>query len=573
MKLTVRANPGPAGKSLSQSAFSLTIPGHLLGRFYLFAGIVAVEDLLLSRMINMGLALPLHPFPFAIMSFAVFLGLGHSSLKAQREVIPFRFGFLGGHLACLAAAVCFFFFALPALHLVGFPYLLAADSIPKAFIGLSIPPLALACVPLHAWIRVFRVTSPLWVYAALAGVCAGILSPLSQKFWSDPVTAPGQFLQIATFHSVESALRFFMPDVSANAATYAISTPRFSVLIYAPCSGIQGLALVLGFTSVWLWYCRKQSRFPQALLLIPCALGSIWLLNIVRISMLILIGDRLSPAVAMGGFHSEAGWITFTAVALGFSMATERLSWVRKTPLSVPSPVGFPAGVETGEAAGAREELREEHGESPATGAYLLPFLAILAASLVSKAASGNFEWLYPLRFVVAAIVLWHFRSELKKLDWRFGWVAPLTGVAVFLVWVAPFRWAHGSSASPLGSALAALSPAARLAWIAFRVAAAVITVPIAEELAFRGYLARRLVDREFDRISFSRLTILPVAVSSVAFGLMHGQHWMVGIVAGLAYALALRWRGRMGDAFAAHAVSNLLLAAWVLSRGDWAQW
>jgi membrane protease YdiL (CAAX protease family) len=53
----------------------------------------------------------------------------------------------------------------------------------------------------------------------------------------------------------------------------------------------------------------------------------------------------------------------------------------------------------------------------------------------------------------------------------------------------------------------------------------------------------------------------------------MHGQHWLVGIVAGLAYAFLLRHRGRMGDAVVAHAVSNLLLAVWVLTRGDWGLW
>jgi uncharacterized membrane protein (UPF0136 family) len=40
-----------------------------------------------------------------------------------------------------------------------------------------------------------------------------------------------------------------------------------------------------------------------------------------------------------------------------------------------------------------------------------------------------------------------------------------------------------------------------------------------------------------------------------------------------VAFAAALRWRGRMGDAVMAHAVSNLLLAAWVLRFGDWTQW
>jgi membrane protease YdiL (CAAX protease family) len=53
----------------------------------------------------------------------------------------------------------------------------------------------------------------------------------------------------------------------------------------------------------------------------------------------------------------------------------------------------------------------------------------------------------------------------------------------------------------------------------------------------------------------------------------MDWQHFALGTLAGLAFAAVLRWRGRMGDAVAAHAVSNLLLAAWVLGFGDWAQW
>jgi CAAX prenyl protease-like protein len=145
--------------------------------------------------------------------------------------------------------------------------------------------------------------------------------------------------------------------------------------------------------------------------------------------------------------------------------------------------------------------------------------------------------------------------------------------VAVFLVWIAPTVWSHQFAASRLGSALASLSPMGRWTWIGFRVVAAVITVPIAEELAFRGYLARRFMSWDFDSVRSTSLTALPVALSSLAFGLMHGRQWLVGALAGLAYALALRWRGRIGDAVAAHAVTNLLLAVWVLGFGDWAQW
>ncbi len=386
-----------------------------------------------------------------------------------------------------------------------------------------------------------------------------------QSFWDASSSAPGRVLQVIAFHSVKVVLRFFLPGILVDARTFRIGTPNFTVIIAEACSGMEGLGLVLVFTVVWLWYFRKESRFPQALLLIPCALLCVWMLNILRISALVLIGNAGGREVAMVGFHSQAGWIAFTLVALAFSMATRKLSWVRRIPSS--------AAAATSAADLQAQPNIEETGESPATAAYLVPFLAILGASFLSKAASGYFEWLYPIRFFAAILALVAYRSEYRKLNWRFGWAAPLTGAAIFLVWIVPGLWAHTSSASPLGSALNTLSPTARFTWISFRVLAAVLTVPMAEELAFRGYVARRLMAREFDTVAFTALTALSIGISSFVFGLMHGQQWIVGTLAGLAFAAVLRSKGQICDAFVAHATSNLFLAAWVLLRGDWGQW
>ena len=507
--------------------------------------------------------------PFGIVSFAVFLGLGYSQLERQKEELPFGFLLFGAHLACIAV-IC----ARNEAALHGLGSLLdtvAGQFAARAVLLLGIALLALACIPLQTWITTIRATSPLWLFALLAGAAAWGLRYPFQSLWDATGNGVGQFLQVLTFNSVHSVLHLFISGIVVDADTFSLGTPRFAVFIAKECSGMEGLGLVLVFTIVWLSYYRKESRFPQALLLIPCALVTVWLLNVVRICALILIGDAGAEEVAMVGFHSQAGWIAFTTVAFAFSMATRKLSWVRR-PASNAADAGLSltevgSGKEVAPAAG------QETGESPATRAYLVPFLAILAASLVSKAASGYFEWLYPLRFIAAAVSLWFFRAELRKLNWCFGWFAPLTGAAIFLVWITPALWMKEPSASPLGTALAGLSVTARLTWIAFRVAAAALTVPIAEELAFRGYLARRLIHREFDAVPFSNLTILSIAVSSVIFGLLHGQHWMTGMLAGLAYAVVLKWRGRIGDAVVAHATSNLLLAAWVLLRGDWAQW
>jgi exosortase E/protease (VPEID-CTERM system) len=556
------------------------------------AAILAFESVVVVGALHLDPSFLFHPLRATIVAFAVFLGLGYRWLKAQRENLPFGFWFFGGYLACVAAAIGFHVLVVHTGAAVQY-----SRDVPVAFSAaflFEIPLLALACVPLRVWSRAIRATSPLWLYASLAGVAASLLQGPSDRLWTAAGGVPGRILQATTFEAVHSVFRLFAPNILVDAASYTIGTPHYSIVIGLECSGMEGLGLILAFTSAWLWYFRKECRFPQALLLIPCALVCIWAMNVVRICLLFFIGDEISSDVAMVGFHSRAGWIAFTAIALAFSLATQRLAWVRRAQTGVSGAAGTVHGGGMERVSGGAEPLQEQGGESPAIRAYLVPFLAILTAGFISKAASGNFEWLYPLRLIAAAIALWYFRRELRKLDWRFGWFGPVAGAAVFLAWIAPslvaqfgiaqfgaaqFGWGHPPVASPLGTALGALSPAARWSWIALRVAAAVVTVPIAEELAFRGYLARRLMNREFDEVPFSRLTALSVCLSSAVFGLEHmrdlmdWQHFALGTLAGLAFAAVLRWRGRMGDAVAAHAVSNLLLAAWVLGFGDWAQW
>lgn len=550
------------GEKNSQSRLSFTFPRYFLGRLYLLAAILTIDCALLAVVPHVTPLLgPVAPF--GIVTFAVFLGLGHSTLKTQREIIPFGGLLFGAHLVCIAVV---FLGNLAALRGLDFMLSRPAHIISSLLVLLGLALLALACIPLSYWAKAIRATRYLWLLAVITGAIAWCLRHPFQEFWVASSLSQGRILQVAAFHSVRAVLHLFLPDLIADANTFTLGTPRFLVFIAPECSGMEGLGLVLVFTVVWLWYFRKETRFPQALLLIPCALVCVWLLNIARIAAIILIGNAGAGDVAMVGFHSQVGWIAFTTVALVFSMATRRLSWVRREPASATVPVGGVTGA-------AMTTAGEESSESPATAAYLVPFLAILAASFISKAASAYFEWLYPLRFIAAAVALWCFRREYKKLDLRFGWIAPLAGAIVFLAWIAPVWWRHQHIESPLGPALAALSPSMRWTWIVFRVAAAVITVPIAEELAFRGYLARRIVSREFDTVSFSRLTVPSICLSSIAFGLMHGRHWLVGILAGLAFAVVLKWRGRIGDAIVAHATSNLLLAAWVLLRGDWAQW
>ena len=403
---------------------------------------------------------------------------------------------------------------------------------------------AFAFVPLAAWIQMVRGTGYLWLYTLIAVVAACVAGNASRSLWRP--------MGRLTFSMVEGLLRLVASGVTADPVKMIIGTGKFRVEIAEQCSGFEGAGLMLAFSVVWLCLFRRECRFPQALLLIPAGVIVIYLLNAVRIAALILIGSAGAPDIAVGGFHSQAGWIAFNVVALGFSVAARRMPYFTLNP--------------------PHAESSARSIENP-TAAYLVPFLMILGAGMVSGAMSGSFEWLYPLRFFAAAGALWMFRNRYSKLDWRVGWLGPTIGVGVFLLWIGLDRLMGAPVATAMPAALGASSAVARITWISFRVLAATITVPIAEELAFRGFLLRRLISQDFESVAFTRFTWFALLVSSALFGALHGSLWFAGIVAGLLYSFAVIRRGRIGEAVAAHATTNGLLAVYVLVYGAWHLW
>jgi exosortase E/protease (VPEID-CTERM system) len=407
--------------------------------------------------------------------------------------------------------------------------------------------------------RLARIAKTLIVpasYAALTTIAAMAARTWIWKVWNAPGSRFGQAIQSATFSGVKLLLGIFYPTVVAQPGHNLIGTPRYTVDVAGACSGIEGLLLMLVLTLGWLIFVRKEVKIMRAAWLVPIALAAIWLLNLVRIATLIAIGDAGHPDVAMTGFHSEAGWLMFNLVALGFLLSAQYIPWLQKT---------FKRPV-------ARDISSISHPQAAVV--YLAPFMAILAASLLSQAVSSGFEWLYPLRFAAALTAFWTFRSEYKKIDWRFDWLGPIAGVIVFALWLAASRLAgQPSSVQSLAAGLAHLPPWGRISWLIVRCTAAVVTVPIAEELAFRGFVARRVMASGFESVPFTRLSPLAIGISSVAFGLLHGRMWLAGVLSGIVFAVIAKVRGRLGEAVAAHATANLLLTAWAIASGNYAIW
>jgi len=139
-------------------------------------------------------------------------------------------------------------------------------------------------------------------------------------------------------------------------------------------------------------------------------------------------------------------------------------------------------------------------------------------------------------------------------------------------MWVALAPGNDASINATFVAGISSLSAGGKAAWFFFRIAGAVITVPIAEELAFRGYVMRKLIADDFEKVPLGRFTWVSFLVSSALFGVLHGQ-WLAGTLAGMVFAAAVYRSGLLADAIVAHSVTNALLSAYVLTTHDWSLW
>jgi uncharacterized protein len=215
-----------------------------------------------------------------------------------------------------------------------------------------------------------------------------------------------------------------------------------------------------------------------------------------------------------------------------------------------------------------------------ATAGYIAPFIAFVAIMAAEHALLPNSQVLYPIRFAVtlAAIlfVSWPY------IDWRPR--APLAsiliGIAVFVIWVAPDRLFHYRhfwlfENSITGAASSSIAPDLKTAswFVAIRILGSVALVPIAEELFWRGWLMRWLIDNDFQKVPLGKYAPLSFWLVAILFASEHGPYWEVGLIAGVIYNWWLVRTRSLADCMLAHAITNGVLAAWVLMTGEWQYW
>lgn len=216
-----------------------------------------------------------------------------------------------------------------------------------------------------------------------------------------------------------------------------------------------------------------------------------------------------------------------------------------------------------------------------AYGIPMVVFLALLGlVSLFKRPGpsvwmSAPELWIFPLQTLICAGLLWHYwrHYEFHRLA-RVGLVVGIATL-VFVLWISPQAFfGRDPRLEGFNPDLVAHSPVAYWASVFLRFARLVIVVPLVEEIFWRGFLLRYLINDQFERVSFGSFSWLSFGVVTAFFTLSHSMpDWPAAAITGALYNFVAYKTRSLLSCVLAHAITNLLLGFWIMQTKQWGFW
>ena len=254
--------------------------------------------------------------------------------------------------------------------------------------------------------------------------------------------------------------------------------------------------------------------------------------------------------------------------------------------------------------------------EALKTKAYVAPFAVFMGFTLVWQFGVPLLEWdhpaapwwrrapeqwLYPVQAIVCFALVFRWR---KAIDWDWRWKPAawgiLFGVLGILCWLAPtmiadrlpggadawfghpswpwYRYLLGIDARPDGFDPGIVFLTDSWSWLAalvLRFFRAVVVVALVEELFWRGYLMRLMVNPDHPwKVPFGTHSWKAYWVTTLCFMAVHQPVDYCGafVYGSLAYLLAV-WRKNLCAVIMMHAAANALLGWAALEWGKYGLW
>ena len=208
-------------------------------------------------------------------------------------------------------------------------------------------------------------------------------------------------------------------------------------------------------------------------------------------------------------------------------------------------------------------------------------FIALLALKYAVSAVHRPFwlehaeYWIFPLQTLLCGgMICWFWPAYELRRPLQLG-LGLAIAVIVFGLWISP-QAALGFSPRVIGFNPDLMLPNIGLYWttVTFRFLRLVVVVPLMEEIFWRGFLLRYLINEKFDDIPFGTFSWLSFLVVTVAFALSHSMpDWIAAAVTGALYNWVAYRIKSLSTCVITHAATNALLGAWIMYTKQWGFW
>ena len=216
--------------------------------------------------------------------------------------------------------------------------------------------------------------------------------------------------------------------------------------------------------------------------------------------------------------------------------------------------------------------------------AHILPMAAFLVFVAIKEWLPGFGDafalqhaefWIYPLQTVCCGVLLIFYRRCYEFDRLRHVIFTLSLAAIVFLIWILSQQiFGFGPRTIGFDPTLVSSDSASYWLTVALRFLRLVVVVPFVEEIFWRAFLLRFLINENFQRVSFGQFSLLSFIVVSVVFAFSHTKpDWPAALCAGALFNLVAYRTRSLSSCILAHAFTNALLGLWIMQTRQWGFW
>ena len=215
---------------------------------------------------------------------------------------------------------------------------------------------------------------------------------------------------------------------------------------------------------------------------------------------------------------------------------------------------------------------------------YILPLAVFLLLGFLEQQLTDQFSYElgYAIRILLTILAMAFCWKIIPRWSTRGFGLAILFGLLSCPVWIAldwlqrqagemaqlNFLVGERQGFAPELSSLSLFDTG----FLSLRLLGLVIVIPLIEEIFWRGFLARYLIDEKFETVPVGRLTRFSFVITTLAFAAVHPE-----ILAAIAWGAGINFvymrTQNLWSCIVAHAITNASLGIYILTTGNWHLW